>query len=155
MDIQLLDSKTFNTFGNILTMNYVPEVDEQKEFDFHDTVRNIELASHCCTGILACRNREKKVVKMERHHETSEIIAALDGDMILVTAPADDDLKDNSRVQAFMIKQGQSVAMKPNTWHWVPFPIGKNDVHALILFRDETGKNDLHFRELNEPIVLD
>jgi hypothetical protein len=38
---------------------------------------------------------------MECHHGSSEVIVALDGDMIMVAAPNDDDLKDNSRVRAF------------------------------------------------------
>jgi ureidoglycolate hydrolase len=155
MKIQTLEKKTFAEFGEILSMDDVPSVDTANEFDFHDTAQGIKLASRCCTGVLSCRHRPRKVVKMERHHESSEVIVALDGDIVMMMAPSDDELENNTRIRAFMIKQGQAIVMKPNTWHWIPFPVDKHDVHALVLFKDETGANDLHFRDLTVPIVLD
>ena len=154
MKMYELQQETFAEFGKILTLDAVPAVDEHNEFDFHSTAGNIELAPRCCTGLLSCRNRERKVVKMECHHGSSEIVVALDGDMILVAAPHDDDLKDNTRVRAFLIKKGQAVAMKPDTWHWIPFPVQAKDCHALILFRDGTGDDDLNFRDLVEPVFV-
>lgn len=155
MKIQALEQEAFAEFGEILSMDDVPSVDSANEFAFHDTAQGIRLASHCCTGVLSCRNRPRKVVKMERHHESSEVIVALDGDVVMVMAPSDDELENNTRVRSFLIKQGQAIVMKPNTWHWIPFPVDKQDVHALVLFKDATGANDLHFRDLTVPIVLD
>jgi ureidoglycolate hydrolase len=155
MEIQALTANNFAGFGNILSKDDVPIVDEANEFDFHDTAQAIKLAQNCCTGVLSCRHRKREVVKMERHHESSEVIVALDGDMVMVVAPSDDELENNTRIRAFLIKQGQAIVMKPNTWHWIPFPIGEKDAHALVLFKDGTGANDLHFRELTVPVLLD
>ncbi len=154
MKIQPLNQRNFSEFGEILTMDAIENVKAENEFDWHDTAGMIKLAPFCCTGILSCRSRERRVEKMERHHGSSEVIVALDADMVLVASPHDDELADHSRIRAFLIKQGQAVVMKPDTWHWIPFPVNQYDAHALVLFKDGTGANDLHFRELTVPVVL-
>lgn len=155
MVIQALEKKAFAEFGTILTMDSVAAVSDKQEFDFHDTAQGIQLATHCCTGLLACRSRPKIVVEMERHHDTSEVIVALDGDMVMALAPADDDLQDHTRIRAFLIRQGEAIVMAPGTWHWIPFPCENRDTHALVLFKDGTGADDLHFRKLSTPLTLD
>ena len=143
MKIQPLNQRNFSEFGEILTMDTIENVKAENEFDWHDTAGMIKLAPFCCTGILSCRSRERR-----------EVIVALDADMGLVASPHDDELADHSRIRAFLIKQGQAVVMKPDTWHWIPFPVNQYDAHALVLFKDGTGANDLHFRELTVPVVL-
>ena len=155
MVVQALETKAFAEFGKILTLDHVATVGDEQEFAFHDTAQKIQLAAHCCTGVLACRSRPRIVSEMERHHDTSEVIVALDGDMVLVLAPADDDLKDHSRIRAFLVRQGEAIVMAPGTWHWIPFPCENRDAHALVLFKDGTGADDLHFRKLSTPLTLD
>lgn len=155
MKVSELNTVTFSEFGKILTMDTIGAVDKKNEFDWYTTAGQIEMAPLCCSGLLSCRYRDRKVVKMECHHGSSEVIVALDGDMIMVAAPNDDDLKDNSRVRAFLIRKGQAIAMKPSTWHWIPFPVEKNDCHALVIFRDGTGDDDLNFKTLVEPVVVE
>lgn len=152
MEILELTAKNFEPFGRILTDADVRPVGASKEFDWYDTAGGIPMNETCCTGLLSCRPRERRVVKMERHLCTSEVLFPLDGNSVLVVAPPEDSLGSVSGVKAFRLPVGTSVVMKVGTWHWIPFPEGKEDVRILVLFRDGTGADDLDFKELPEAI---
>lgn len=148
---QPISHDNFKKFGTLLHDNYLQPIEPAKEFNFMLTAQEIALAPLCCTGILTCAPRALQVVQMERHVDSSEILVALDGDFYLVVAPADDGLHSNEHIQTFILKRGQAIALKPRTWHWIPFPTEKTECRVLILFKDGTGDNDLHFRKLTEP----
>ncbi|MDC7227742.1 MAG: ureidoglycolate lyase [Spirochaetales bacterium] len=148
MQIEKLTAESFKDFGQVLTMAQVPKVTDDKEFDWYDTAGGIELNEKCCTGMLVCRPRPKKVVKMECHTKTSEVLVALNGDTVFAAAPAGDSLENNDNVKAFLLRQGTSVVMKTATWHWIPFPMAEEDARIMVLFRDGTGADDLNFKDL-------
>ncbi|HAK44532.1 MAG TPA: hypothetical protein DCO79_01235, partial [Spirochaeta sp.] len=143
MQVEKLTAQSFKDFGQLLTIDEVAEVKPENEFDWYDTAGGIELSENCCTGMLVCRPREKKVVKMECHTRTSEVLTTLDGDTVLVVAPAGDSLENNNNAKAFLLKQGAVVVMKTATWHWIPFPVKDEDAKIMVLFRDGTGADDL------------
>lgn len=59
-----------------------------------------------------------EVVRMERHPNTEEALFCLDGDMILVTAPAGPaERPAASDLRAFRVPVGQAVVLHPGTWH--------------------------------------
>jgi len=157
MKVQELTGESFKEFGQILTMDEVTPVAAELEFDWYDTAGEIELSPKCCTGILVCRHRKKKIVKMEYHVKTSEVLVALHGDTVLSVAPAGDSLETNGNIRTFLLKKGVAVVLKKGTWHWVPFPVKDEDAKIMVLFRDGTGSDDLIYKvlccELNIPEV--
>ena len=153
--VEKLTAESFKDFGQLLTMKDVPAVKAENEFDWYDTAGNIELSGSCCTGMLVCRPRPKKVVKMECHTQTSEVLFALEEDTVLAVAPAGDSLEDNNSIRTFLLPQGTAVVMKTGTWHWIPFPAGGNDAKIMVLFRDGTGADDLNFKDLCCEIDID
>ena len=155
MQVERLTAENFRDFGQLLTMDEVAQVKPENEFDWHDTAGGIELSDNCCTGMLVCRPREKKVLKMESHTKTSEVLVALNGDTVLTVAPAGDSLETNDNVKAFLLRQGTAVVMKTATWHWIPFPVKDEDAKIMVLFRDGTGADDLNFKDLCCPVSIE
>jgi ureidoglycolate hydrolase len=154
MIVETLTAETFKDFGQVLTLDEVAPVSSENEFDWYDTASGIELSENCCTGMLVCKPREKTVVKMESHMQTSEVLAAFHGDTVLTVAPAGDMLENNNNVQAFLLRQGTAVVMKTATWHWIPFPVTDEDAKIMVLFRDGTGADDLNFKDLCCPVKI-
>lgn len=151
---QPVSQENFIQFGALLSGNKLDAIAAGEEFSFTLTASEIALAPLCCTGVLRCAPRALQVNKMERHTDSSEILVALDGDFYLVLAPAEDDLKSNEHIETFILKQGQAIVMKPGTWHWIPFPVEEAECRVMVLFKDGTGDNDLHFNELSTPYHL-
>lgn len=59
-----------------------------------------------------------EVVQMERHPNTEEALFCLEGDMIIVTAPA--GIAEYPKVgdlKAFRVPVGKAVVLHPGTWH--------------------------------------
>lgn len=65
------------------------------------------------------------VTKMERHRYTSESFFFLEGDVLFVMAPADNDSDrpDLGKVRAFLCNSGLGVHLWKGTWHWPPIPV--------------------------------
>ena len=62
---------------------------------------------------------------------------------------------DRSRIRSFFVRQGEAIVMATETWLWIPFPLENWYAHALVLFKDGTGADDLHFRKLSTALTLD
>ena len=154
MEILEITKESFAPFGEILTRDEFPDVQIENEFDWYTTSEKIQLSDLCCTGLLNCRSREKKVIKMECHKESSEVLFPLQGDSILTVAGAADDLSGSGGIKAFRLPAGKAIVMKPGTWHWIPFPEKNEDAQILVLFKDGTGNDDLNLRDLAKPLVI-
>lgn len=154
MEILQLQSKAFAEFGTILTLTETPTVPENQEFIMYDTARRIALANLCCAGVLICRQREGRVVQLEHHKYTSEILVALDADVTLVVAPSGDPLQDVKNIRAFSLEKCEAVALKPGTWHWIPFPKSTETARVLVVFGDSTKEHDLNLQMLPEVVVF-
>jgi len=155
MKAERLTNESFKDFGQVLTLSEVANVQLESEFDWYDTAQGINLSEKCCTGMLICRNRPKKVLKMECHTKTSEVLFAIHEDTIISVAPAGDVLENTDNVKSFYFSEGTAIVMKPGTWHWIPFPVKDQDAKILVLFRDGTGAEDLTFKELSPEIFID
>ncbi len=155
MKAEKLTKESFKDFGEILTLEEVAEVSSDSEFDWYDTAQAIDLSEKCCTGMLICRDRSKRVSKMECHKKTSEVLLAVSGDTVLSVAPAGDSLENNENIRTFYFPEGTAIVMKTATWHWIPFPVKPEDARILVLFRDGTGGDDLNFKDLAAAIYID
>jgi ureidoglycolate hydrolase len=133
-----------------------PEAGAQ-DYSYHQVLGPGELGESGIMAELICRKRPLVLGTLERHLATPEILAALDGDVIVCAAapgvepahcaPAD--------IRALMLRQGQAMWMDRGTWHWLPFPTRTAQVTVLLIFREGTGDRDIEFRELAQPVGIE
>jgi ureidoglycolate hydrolase len=58
------------------------------------------------------------------------------------------------KIKAFRIKQGEALLMNKGIWHYLPNPVGRKEVEILVIFKNNTSKNDLIFADLSEKIQI-
>jgi ureidoglycolate hydrolase len=128
-----------------------------EEYSYHQVLRPDELGESAIMAELVCRQRPLVLRTMERHLDTPEILAAMDGDMIVcAAAPGVDPARCTSAgLRAFLVRRGQALWMDKGTWHWLPFPLGSARVTALLMFREGTGESDIEFRDLEMPFAIE
>jgi hypothetical protein len=127
------------------------------EFSFHQVLGPGEIGDSGIMAELICRQRPLVLGKLERHLATPEILAALDGDVIVcAAAPGVDPARCKpAEIRAFTLRRGQALWMDKGTWHWLPFPIRTPQVNLLLIFREGTGDDDIEFRELAQPLGIE
>lgn len=149
-----LTAAELQPFGHLLSDSNAP-IPTDEGFGFGLTVSDLPISKNLCTGLLVCEPRSTAVSKMERHLKTPEILVALEGDSLLCLAPPTAKTKDLHKAsKAFMVRQGEALVLHPGTWHWIPFPLGDTPSRFLVIFRRETGEDDLDYATLLEPIEL-
>lgn len=75
-----------------------------------------------------------------------EIFISIEGDFLLAMSrpkdPTDpEDIPKAEKVRAFHVKEGQTVVMKPGSWHGV-LSLDERCIF-LIIFKKDTAKDDL------------
>jgi ureidoglycolate hydrolase len=152
-----LTAKGFAPFGRILAPlpGRKPDADEAV-FSFTSAALPRDLPDYAMIANLVCKPREFSVRKLERHTDTPEMLAALDGDSLLCVAPssADPATCGPEGITAFRINRGQAVLLGPGTWHWIPFPLLDKPSLFLLMLRNETGENDLEIVDLREEYSI-
>ncbi|HTT87601.1 MAG TPA: ureidoglycolate lyase [Acidimicrobiales bacterium] len=69
--------------------------------------------------------------RMYRHDTHTQVLLALNGPSVLAVAPADADLTTEAgldSVRAFRLETMDAVVLHRGTWHWGPFPLGREPV---------------------------
>jgi hypothetical protein len=122
-----------------------------EEFAFEIAVPDLGMPAGLCAGRLACASRPMKLARLERHLRTPEMLSAVDGDAILCAAPPQEPRASGlAGLRALLVRKGQSVVLATGAWHWIPFPTGSANALFLVVFRAETGQDDLGFCDLPE-----
>jgi ureidoglycolate hydrolase len=130
---------------------------EEKDYSFHQVLGPGELGESGIMAQLTCRKRPLVLDTLERHVDSPEVLAALDGDVVVcLAAPELDPAACRpGDIQAYLLKQGHALWMDKRTWHWLPFPTDKSRVSLLLIFREATGERDIEFRKLPQPIGVE
>ena len=141
--------------GVVVTPRQRPAVPSGTEFLYGETQHDLGLVAPLSTGSLECASRPMTVAKMERHMKTREMLVALDGDAIVCMAPPQEPVGSAlAGVVAVKMRLGEALIMETGAWHWIPFPTGKKTVRYLVVFRNHTGADDLHFCDFKEAITV-
>jgi len=119
-----------------------------EDFSWTTAVPDLGMPAGLCAGRLECRARPMRLAKMERHFRTPELLSAVDGDAVLCVAPPQEPGSGGlSGLRALILRKGQSVVLDAGTWHWIPYPTGTANVRFMVVFRAQTGDDDLDFFE--------
>ncbi len=120
-----------------------------------------ELGRVSCTGdfelgICAYARRPLLVDQLECHRETQELLCAIDDDFIMPVAPAGGKggTPDAERMLAILVKRGQGVIFGRGVWHWVPYPLGKEESFALVGFARGTAARDMTVCRLERTVEM-
>lgn len=127
-----------------------------EEFTYTHLLSPGELGEPAIMAELTCHPRARRLEKLERHLATPEVLVALDGEVVVCAAPPGTDPSRCSadEVHGFVLRQGQGLWMAKGTWHWIPFPTGRQPVRMLLLFREATGDRDLEVVPLSAPLAV-
>lgn len=150
IQVKELSAETFAPYGQVLTAYTGAPLADDEVITYWGGVGNAMFDGPVSAGMLFGHPRRMATNKLERHRKTPEVLVALEGDAaVCVGEPGEPD-----RLSAFLIRQGESVALKKGAWHWTPFPTDEQDCRFLVLFHSGTENRDLEIRDLQEEIFL-
>jgi len=150
-----LTAESFKDYGHVISKGQENPMADNEEFMYWGKVSQLKMSGIASTGVLIGHKREPVVVKLERHVNTPEVLAALDGDSVVCVAkPSPKGTDTIEGVQAFYIKQGEAFAMHEGTWHWIPVPVNSEECKFLVVFASGTEDNDLEVKDLLEEIMI-
>jgi len=107
-------------------------------------------------GFLTVHRRERSFSQIERHTETAELLVVLDGAVDVPCAPATPmaPAPEVQDVQVFRVPAGAAVYFPKGGWHWAPFPVDRDRVNIVVVFKNNTSQEDLQIVDLAEPVTF-
>ncbi|MFT3847409.1 MAG: ureidoglycolate lyase [Propionivibrio sp.] len=106
--------------------------------------------------MLECHPRKLRLERMERHHRTREILTTLEGEAAICLAPPQESSSGSlDGVVALRMSAGQSIILEVGAWHWIPFPTTDQTARFQVIFRSETGKDDLDFFHFSPSLDIE
>ena len=123
----------------------------EAEFAFELAAPNLGMPAGLCAGRLECAARPMVLSRLEMHLQTPELLSAVNGDAVICMAPPQ-EMRGGALagLRAILLRKGQTIVLAPGAWHWIPFPTGSANALFLVVFRTETGDDDLQFCDLAE-----
>jgi ureidoglycolate lyase len=150
----MLTPEAFAPFGRMIAMPDRPtEAPGRLDLDvwFHvSDLMGLEGQQPSIT-FLTVKRHAAPVTQIERHCRTAEFFIPLEGQSVMLVAPASnpddpDAVPDESGLRAFLLDGSAAVALPRGGWHWAPYPVGDRATFLLIFDRDIL--NDIQIRAL-------
>ena len=155
---EVVSNKALQGIGRLLssTESLEQSPDAPDGFSYIVVSPELGLCSALSAGRLDCRVRDLSLTKLERHVQTPEMLFAMEGDSVICVAPPQEP-KDGvlTGLKAVRVAKGQALILDLGAWHWIPFPTRKQASCFLVVFRAETGADDLDFCDLAQPLTLE
>ena len=128
------------TWRHVATPRRHPDITNEL-LDYWSAVGSMEFVGSVDVGIMRVRERAPTFVEMERHHRTSELLVALDGDL-LVPLTTGEETPDLEQLEVVVIAQGTGVLIYNSVWHAIPYsPTAPTT--CMVVFRSGTAEEDL------------
>jgi hypothetical protein len=148
-------------FAGLKAIRITPDIKP----DAQDSIQTYygQLAIMQCTGavqigICVAKNREYVVDMFERHAKSAELLEALKGDFVTLTAPSimknGELCPDMDRAAAIRVNQGEGVLFDADIWHWTPYAVTPT-CDVLVIFRKDTPKDDFIPYKISEPVKIE
>lgn len=145
----------FEDFGKVLAIPSGTPTYSDQRLDWWSTIGVLpgSTVGDFEVSLLTCRQSDMTFNSLERHVQSPELLLALDDDIISAFAPARDLDDPGARpaleeVRAFKIPQNQGFLVGTGTWHLLPTCATKDECLMLVIFKRDTGANDLTFAEI-------
>ena len=108
-------------------------------------------ALHPVWSFLEVKRSSMAQNQLERHLQAAEAFVPLQGNSVLMVAPATHEQDptagpDENAIRAFLLDGRAGVFLPKGVWHWAPFPIGETATFLLLMDRDIL--DDIEIREI-------
>ncbi|MDF2614413.1 MAG: Ureidoglycolate hydrolase [Clostridia bacterium] len=152
LQVKKLTQDNFKEYGVILSTDYFEQNGGDSNFGWWENLAVFEGIDRVSVNILRAKTRELIVEKLEYHNDTEEAVIPLGGkDQIIVVAKKGVLIEDE--IEAFYLEGTKGVVLNKGVRHFIPYPV-EGDVDNLIIFKDQTGANDLILEELQDKYKL-
>ena len=152
--IQELTSENALPYGTLINKTVKAPAYECEEFDFWNELAIEETSGAISVGMVEARPQGLVATTFERHVQTGELLAPLDGDVILVLgAPTEAPTPDVNQVEAFRLRAGSAILLKRGAWHYAPM-VRDEPVRVLVVFRKGTPDDDLEMHKIDEEVGM-
>ncbi len=147
--VEKITDETFAPFGSVLTTEGREYSGEEGIYKWYEKQASVDNAEIVSVNLLTTIERDFICKKFEAHSRTTETILPLTGGLIVAGVPKGDATIE--RLRAFYVPVGKGVSWAQGVWHYAPYPIG-GDATCAVIFRHETGGDDVVFAELPEEV---
>ena len=152
LKIQELNSDNVAPYGTLVDTALAEPTVAGDEFSFWNELAVDDTQGAVSVGIVEARPNELKATTFERHTATGELLAPLNGDVILVLGEATEANAPNlERFGAFRLPPGSALLLKSGTWHYAPL-VEEQPVKVLVVFRKGTSDSDMELHEIDKEL---
>jgi ureidoglycolate hydrolase len=153
--VKTLTKEHFARWGQFIASNDTTGLTRLSIANYMGNLAVAELGNQLSISLLNPFNRELTLKFMEQHKKTHEICVAIREDCIITVAPDLNGVPNLDGIEAFFLKESDTVVYAPGIWHWVPFTVGTGEAKQLIIYKDQTGVYDFLKIELPQSIELE
>lgn len=151
IQVQSLTPEAFAPYGKVLTIEGLTPAGGSPETHYwYPQVAVVDAPTSI--NLMPIVPRPFTVQNFEAHDHTAENLLPLDGPVIVAVAKQGEPKEEN--VAAFLVPQGMGVSIDAKVWHFVPFPLGRKTMCAVV-FANGTSSNDIYFKDLPEALGLE
>ena len=151
IQVQSLTPEAFAPYGKVLTIEGLTPAGGSPETHYwYPQVAVVDAPASI--NLMPIVPRPFTVQNFEAHDHTAENLLPLDGPVIVAVAKQGELKEEN--VAAFLVPQGVGVSIDAKVWHFVPFPLGRKTMCAVV-FANGTSSNDIYFKDLPEALGLE
>ena len=127
---------------------------ENEELRYWPTLAPLELQDGWGeVGICEVQRRPTRVSKMERHVQTSEFVAPMNGALLVPIALPTAGGTPGEGLVAVRVRVGEGLMLHPGVWHWAGYP-DRDRVSFWVIFRRLTAREDLEIAELAAAVAV-
>lgn len=147
--VRPLTQESFQEYGRFVDlMNPRNSLYKQGEPQFYSDLQKVSMGTRTeiSVSVGAEMKRSENLIQFAEFHSYSEEgMLALDGDVIIYTAPATrKKIPPFLNFQAFYVPRGVFVVLKTGIWHGCQLPVQNQIVHNMILLPELTYANDTY-----------
>lgn len=153
--VKELTLENFKPYGSFSQMiNPTVRGNGTGNMSFHADIEVLELGTAHAAAFSTTRVTKamgQVILALENHSHCGEGILCLDGDMLAYFAPASASYPGVlDEVEAFVVRQGVMITIRPGVWHCMPFALNTDVIHVLNILPERTYANDCTMKLLKE-----
>lgn len=142
----------FSSYGYFIDNRSQEPLEKNERFTFWGKLKIFAMGPDISAGIVEGHKVENfKVETVEKHSNTSELLTGLNKDSVVLVGCLEPEQKVIDYTP-FIIREGQTIVLKPGIWHSPPLPLEKN-CRLLVLYNEGTAGNDVEEKQLSEYFI--